>query len=108
VVIKPCYLDRDLSGSDPSISYFSPGDFYTFPSRSITKKILRKEPRFSSGDVISIVVNIKPTEGDVCFLKNGIEQGKFTFSEPELIKQEWFLGVNLCSGSRVTIIQNKN
>jgi len=105
IVVKPCYLDRDLSGSNPAISFFSPGDFYYYPFERVTREYKRTSDRnaFGSGDVISVMVKITENSGEVLFFLNGASTAKFGI-EKGLEKSTWYLGVNLCNGSQVTLL----
>jgi hypothetical protein len=106
-------VNLDLSGSNPSLSLFSNGNYYAYPSEV---EFLTKDPnphsfesyfarasssKFTTGDLISIIVDMYV--GVVEFRKNDTVLAHYLLPK-RLTEIEWYPAVTLSRDARITLI----
>jgi len=107
-------VNLDLSGSNPSLSLFSNGNYYAYPSEvtplnSPTDDNIIFErfisSRFSTGDLISITVDM--VVGVVEFRKNNAILNHYLLPQ-WLTDIEWFPAVTLSRDARITLLPDNS
>jgi len=104
-------VNLDLSGSNPSLSLFSNGNYYAYPSEV---EVLEKDlsdftsfsaraasSKFTTGDIISIIVDM--TVGVVEFRKNDAVLTHYLLPK-KLTEIEWYPAVTLSRDAKITLL----
>jgi hypothetical protein len=109
IVPSTANVNLDLSGSNPSISLFSNGNYYAYPfdvaqlpigqmSKAIS---LKRSSQFVTGDLISIIADM--SVGVVEFRKN--EEVLTHFLIPKRLTDiEWYPAATLSRDARITLL----
>jgi len=109
IVPSTANVNLDLSGSNPSISLFSNGNYYAYP-HDVTLlespfEVLKSASVFATGDLISIIVDMNV--GVVQFRKN--EKILVHYLIPtRLTDIEWYPAATLSRDARITLLPDNS
>jgi hypothetical protein len=94
-------FDVDLSGANPSISYFSGhGDYYRYGG--VEPDFNYDVPKYKTGDIISVHLNLNTRT--IVFEKNGVKALSFHMVSEHIFKGPWYIAATLSAQSQCSLI----